>query len=69
MARIKESPKNCSESYTVKFWYCNNEGLYEQGEETFYCNSKSAHATVENYFVKYHSYKYFKLRIITVTCN
>ena len=69
MARIKESPKNCSESYTVKFWHCNDEGLYEQGEETFYCNSKSAHNVVENYFVKYHSNKYFKLRIISVTCN
>lgn len=41
MANIKEAPYGCTETYTVKFWYTNKDGFRQQGEENFYCNSKS----------------------------
>lgn len=51
MANIKEAPYGCTETYTVKFWYTNQDGYRQQGEEDFYYNSRSAHKDVEKYFL------------------
>lgn len=69
MAKIKESQKDCSETYTVKFWYSNKEGLYVQDSVNFYCNSKSAHNVVEKYFIKNYSNKYSNITVVSVTYN
>ena len=45
--KVSESPYGMTESYTVKFWYTNEEGFYRQIEETIWANSKSAHEAVE----------------------
>jgi hypothetical protein len=65
--KISESPKGMSESYTVKFWYTNEEGYYRQIEETIWANSKSAHDAVEKYCNKNLSKFYKNFRIISVT--
>ena len=70
MANIKEAPYGCTETYTVKFWYTNKDGFRQQGEEDFYCNSKSAHEDVEKYFYKFcKSTQYIKPEVISVVYN
>jgi hypothetical protein len=63
---VTESPYGMSESYTVKFWYTNEDGFYRQIEETLYSNSKSAHDAVEKYAVKNLGKFYKNFRIISV---
>lgn len=55
-----------SESYTVKFWYTNEEGFYRQMEETIWADSKSAHGEVEKFCNKNLSKFYKNFRIISV---
>ena len=64
---VSELPSGLKESYIVKFWFTNAEGLYRQTEETFYADSKSAHEEVEA-FAKKNLAKFYKnFRIISVT--
>lgn len=66
MAKVSDSPYGMSESYTVKFWYTNEEGYYRQIEETLYSNSKGAHEDVEK-FAKKNLGKFYKnFRVISV---
>lgn len=66
MSKIKEAPYGCTETYTVKFWYSNQEGYRQQGEEDLYCSSKSAHKDVEEYFLKEFYKHYTKPEVISV---
>ena len=66
MANVSDSPCGMSESYTVKFWYTNEDGHYRQIEETLYSNSKNAHKDVEK-FAKKNLGKFYKnFRVISV---
>ena len=65
--KVSESPYGLTESYTVKFWYTNEEGFYRQIEETLYADSKSAHDAVEKYCLKNLAKFYKNFRIISVT--
>ncbi len=69
MTKISQSPYGMSETYTVKFWYTNAEGWYKQGEEDFYCNSKSKHKQVEAYAMSKLGALYSQVKIISVTYN
>ena len=64
--KVSESPYGMTESYTVKFWYTNEEGFYRQIEETIWANSKSAHDAVEQYCEKNLAKFYKNFRIISV---
>jgi hypothetical protein len=64
--KVSESPYGMTESYTVKFWYSNEEGFYRQIEETLYADSKSAHKEVEKFAIKNLSKVYKNFRIISV---
>lgn len=65
--KVSESPYGMTESYTVKFWYTNEEGFYRQIEETIWANSKSAHEAVERYCKKNLAKFYKNFRIISVS--
>lgn len=65
--KVSESPYGMSESYTVKFWYTNQDGFYRQIEETIYANSRSAHDAVQKYCEKNLPRYYKNFRIIGVT--
>jgi hypothetical protein len=67
--KVSESPYGFTETYTVKFWYQNEEGYWRQQEIGLYCNSKSAHSCVEKYFMKYLAKFYKGARIVSVTYN
>lgn len=67
--KVSESPYGFTETYTVKFWYQNEEGYWRQIEEDLYSNSKSAHDAVEKYFMKYVAKFYKGARIVSVTYN
>ena len=64
--KVSESPYGMTESYSVKFWYTNEEGFYRQIEETIWANSKDAHDAVEQYCNKNLSKFYKNFRIISV---
>lgn len=64
--KVSESPYDMTESYTVKFWYTNEEGFYRQMEETIWANSKGAHDAVERYCEKNLAKFYKNFRIISV---
>ena len=36
--KVSESPYGMTETYTVKFWYMNEDGFYRQTKEDFYTN-------------------------------
>lgn len=65
--KISESPYGMSETYTVKFWYKNDEGFTRQTEEDFYTNSKSAHEEISKFALKTLSQYYKNIEIISVT--
>jgi hypothetical protein len=67
--KVSEAPYGMTETYTVKFWYQNEEGFFRQIEEDFYCNSKSAHEAVESYANKKLKRFYKNFRIVSVTYN
>lgn len=67
--KVSESPYGMTETYTVKFWYMNEDGFYRQTKEDFYTNSKSAHQQVENYAKKALTKFYKGFRIISVIYN
>ena len=69
MAKVSEEPYGMSETYTVKFWYQNEEGFYRQIEEDFYANTKDAHAEVEKFATKKLTKFYKGFRIINVVYN
>jgi len=54
------------ETYSVKFWYTNDDGFYRQGEEDIYASSKDAHCEVEQFSIKALSKCYKNFRIISV---
>jgi hypothetical protein len=65
--KVAESPYNkLQDTYTVKFWYTNDEGFYRQGEEDMYASSKDAHREVEQFSIKALSKYYKNFRIISV---
>jgi hypothetical protein len=67
MKNVSESPYGFSESYTVRFWYTDENGMYKQIEEILWANDKSSPDEIEQYAMKNFSkfYKNFKLIAIS----
>jgi len=64
--KVSESPYGMSETYTVKFWYKNEQGFDRQTTEDFYANSRSAHEAVEKFAQHQLSKHYTAARMISV---
>ena len=64
--KVSNTRSGYSETYLVKFWYCNEEGFDRQATKEYFSNSKQCHDLINKLALKELKKLYTNPRIISV---